>query len=235
MTDGQTEEQGGDFSVAGGRFWVADLVFQVPLCWLDFPASLQNQCSLLIALSGARNRTKGHFLACPKPWVMGHCPCKRGTSYRTPCKRRGKCCWRQQGRQLPLAEVTTYLMGRGDFAIPAVFLGAWEPQCSPGAEAELYCRLSVFQALGRKQQHVASTAHLSRSCWECLGWFVYGYFVLSELLREAGGLCWIMDSFKSFMISSLTICQLEVKQGEKKRKSKFVECPDLCKRWGQHL
>lgn len=55
---------------------------------LDFPALLQNQCSQLITLSGARDRTKGHFMACPKPWVMGHCPCKRSTSYQTPCQHR---------------------------------------------------------------------------------------------------------------------------------------------------
>lgn len=80
---------------------------------LDFPTSLQNQFSQLLAMAGARNRPEGHCLACPKLWVVGHCPCKGGTSWRTPCKHRGVA----EGS----AAEGSSRGSRADFAVPVVF------------------------------------------------------------------------------------------------------------------
>lgn len=79
---------------------------------------------MLIALSGARNRTEGHFLPCPKPWVMWHCPCKRGTPYVSTEGWQREVLLKAAGEGMPLAEVTMSLLSRGDFAIPAVFRDA---------------------------------------------------------------------------------------------------------------
>lgn len=144
---------------------------------------------MLIALSGARNRTEGHFLACPKPWVMGHCPCKRGTPYVSTEESQREVLLKAAGEGMPLAEVTTYLLGRGillflQFSWMLESFSAPQVQRLSCAAGSVCFRLLVGSSNSWPPWHP-----LLRPRWERLGQFIYGHFVLSELLGEAGGLC----------------------------------------------